>query len=327
MTSFVTGVAGFIGSHLAEALVKRGEEVIGVDSFIDYYPRKIKEANLASLLDSPNFTLIETPLQDMDLDPVLARANVVYHLAAQAGVRASWGKEFSIYTDNNILATQRLLEAAVGRDLDSLVFASSSSVYGNVAELPMRESVPLHPVSPYGVSKLAVEKLCYLYFVNHKVPTVGLRYFTVYGPRQRPDMAFHRLFLGAINEEAVPLFGDGLQTRDFTYVSDAVDATLAAAEQGAPGSVYNIGGGSRVSLLAVIQEIETITGKEIPLRREPSQKGDMRDTYADTSAARADLQYRPKVALSQGLQAEWNWIQSMSGAEPRPPRPGLSSEL
>lgn len=306
----VTGVAGFIGSHLAEALTAQGENVIGVDSFIDYYPREIKQKNLESLTRSPRFELIETPLQEMELEPLLARVDVVYHLAAQAGVRASWGKEFSVYTDNNILATQRLLEAAVKEPVKAFVYASSSSVYGDAAELPMRESVPLHPLSPYGVSKLAVEKLCYLYCVNHSVPTMGLRYFTVYGPRQRPDMAFHRLFRNALDGEEFHLFGDGQQTRDFTYVSDAVEATLAAAQRGRPGSVYNIGGGSRVSLLEVIEEIEKLTGTKFRLRREPNQKGDMRDTYADTTAARNDLGYQPKVTLRDGLEEEWKWLRT-----------------
>jgi UDP-glucose 4-epimerase len=306
----VTGVAGFIGSHLAEALITQGKNVIGVDCFIDYYPRAMKQKNLASLASSPRFELIETPLQKMELEPLLAKVDVVYHLAAQAGVRASWGKEFSIYTDNNILATQRLLEAAVKEPVKAFVYASSSSVYGDAAELPMREPVPLHPVSPYGVSKLAVEKLCYLYCVNYSVPTMGLRYFTVYGPRQRPDMAFHRLFRNALDGKDFHLFGDGHQTRDFTYVSDAVEATLAAAERGRPGSVYNIGGGSRVSLLEVIEEIEKLTGTKLRLRREPTQKGDMRDTYADTTAARRDLGYQPKVKLREGLEEEWKWLRT-----------------
>ena len=310
MNVVVTGVAGFIGSHLAEALTAQGKNVIGVDSFIDYYPREMKQENLASLTQSPRFELVETPIQEMKLEPLLANVDVVYHLAAQAGVRASWGKEFSIYTDNNILATQRLLEAAAKEPVKAFVYASSSSVYGDTAELPMREPVPLHPVSPYGVSKLAVEKLCYLYFVNHSVPTMGLRYFTVYGPRQRPDMAFHRLFRNALDGKEFHLFGDGQQTRDFTYVSDAVEATVAAAARGRPGSVYNIGGGSRVSLLEVIEQIEKLTGSKLRLRREPSQKGDMRDTYADTTAARNDLGYQPKVKLQEGLEAEWEWLKT-----------------
>ena len=310
MSVLVTGVAGFIGSHLAEALLSRGEDVIGVDCFLDYYPRELKEANLASLAHSDAFTLIDQPIQEMDLEPLLAKVSVVYHLAAQAGVRASWGRDFSIYTDNNILATQRLLEAAVSERPSALVYASSSSVYGDVKELPMTEATPLHPVSPYGVSKLAVENLCYLYSINHQVPTVGLRYFTVYGPRQRPDMAFHRLLCSARDGEDFPLYGDGRQTRDFTYVADAVEATLRAAAAGRPGGVYNVGGGSRVSLLDVIREIEDITGAKVRLRREASQKGDMRDTYADTTAARTELGYRPRVTLRDGLQAEWDWLKA-----------------
>lgn len=310
MSVLVTGVAGFIGSHLAEALVERGEDVIGVDCFLDYYPRAIKEANLSSLSQASRFTLIDRPLQELELESFLAKTDVVYHLAAQAGVRASWGKDFAIYTDNNILATQRLLEAAASEPPRAFVYASSSSVYGDVKELPMTETASPHPVSPYGVSKLAVENLCYLYSSQHDLPTVGLRYFTVYGPRQRPDMAFHRLFRSAQNGQEFPLYGDGQQTRDFTYVADAVEATLAAAEGGRAGKVYNVGGGARVSLLDVIREIEEITGARVLLRREPSQKGDMRDTYADTTAARTDFGYRPRVGLREGLEREWTWLEA-----------------
>jgi UDP-glucose 4-epimerase len=298
---------------LAEALIEQGREVVGIDCFLDYYPREVKQGNIRALLESDRFQLIEGALQELNLKNLLADSDVVFHLAAQAGVRASWGSEFSIYTENNILATQRLLEAAVGQKLEALVFASSSSVYGDVADLPMREEVPLHPVSPYGVSKVAAEMLANLYYVNHAVPSVSLRYFTVYGPRQRPDMAFHRLLRSTLLNEEVPLYGDGTQTRDFTFVKDAVTATLAAAERGRSGGVYNIGGGSRVSLLEVIRDIEAITGKKLRLSREPSQKGDMRDTYADTSRAREDLGYRPSVTLRQGLAAEWDWLQASYG--------------
>jgi UDP-glucose 4-epimerase len=314
MTSLVTGVGGFIGSTLAESLVESGEKVIGIDSFLDYYPRYVKEKNLESLSASPRFEMREGPIQDIELPRLLDGCDRVFHLAAQAGVRASWGAEFSIYTDNNILATQRLLEAAVGTKLQSFVFASSSSVYGDGVTLPMVEDVPLHPVSPYGVSKLAAERLCELYFVNHRVPTVSLRYFTVYGPRQRPDMAFHRLFRCALEGTPFRLFGDGRQTRDFTFVEDAVSGTLAASKGGRGGAAYNIGGGSRVSMLEVIETVREVTGRELEIEMEPTQKGDMRDTYADTSAAKRDFGYQPRTSLREGLQKEWDWIRGRSSS-------------
>lgn len=311
MRSLVTGAAGFIGSTLAQTLVERGDSVIGIDSFLDYYDRAAKERNLETLQKSDNFELVEGALQDIELHEILGRCDRVFHLAAQAGVRSSWGSEFSIYTTNNILATQRLLEAAVESDIQAFVFASSSSVYGDKAELPMREDVPLHPVSPYGVSKLAAEKLVELYHVNHDLHTASLRYFTVYGPRQRPDMAFNRLLRSASTGEKFPLFGDGRQTRDFTFISDAVAATIAAAERSRAGAVYNIGGGSRVSMLDVIETIKSVTGKKLNIDSKPWQKGDMRDTYADTSAAQSDLDYHPRTALREGLAREWEWIQSL----------------
>ena len=311
MTSIVTGVAGFIGSTLAEALLEQGDSVIGIDCFLDYYERELKEKNLERLNASEGFHLVEDPLQEINLTRLLEGSDRLFHLAAQAGVRASWGSDFSIYTTNNILATQKLLEAAVTSELRSFVFASSSSVYGDSAALPMKEDVPLHPVSPYGVSKLAAEKLCELYFLNHGLPTVSLRYFTVYGPRQRPDMAFHRLLKCAREGRPFALFGDGRQTRDFTYVSDAVAATIAASEHGRHGAVYNIGGGSRVSMLEIIETIKDVTGKSIAIEQRDTQKGDMRDTYADTSAARADLSYKPRVALREGIAEEWAWINTV----------------
>jgi UDP-glucose 4-epimerase len=315
LTALVTGVGGFIGSTLAETLVERGERVVGIDSFLDYYPRPMKEKNLEALSASSKFELREGPLQELELPRLLDECDRVFHLAAQAGVRASWGHEFGIYTDNNILATQHLLEAAVGTKIRSFVFASSSSVYGDAAPLPMVEDIPLHPVSPYGVSKLAAEKLCELYFVNHGVPTVSLRYFTVYGPRQRPDMAFHRLLKCALEGTPFQLYGDGGQTRDFTFVGDAVAATVAASERGRHGAVYNIGGGSRVSMLEVIETVREVTGRKIEVVISQKQKGDMRDTYADTSAARRDLGYAPTTRLREGLQREWDWIRAQSSSK------------
>lgn len=308
MKALVTGVAGFIGSTLAERLVRSGADVIGIDCFTDYYPRAAKERNLAFLRTAPGFRFVESALQDADLPALLDGRTHVFHLAAQAGVRKSWGREFNIYTTNNIEATQMLLESCVGRPLERLVYASSSSVYGDLVAMPMREDALPQPVSPYGVSKLAAEQLCQLYFVNFGVPAVSLRYFTVYGPRQRPDMAFHRFIRATLERTPISLYGDGEQTRDFTFVDDAVTATIAAGTQGVPGGVYNIGGGSRVSVNEVLAMIGRLAGLEPIVSRDPAQKGDMRHTYADTSRARADLGYRPSVDLERGLAAELSWL-------------------
>jgi UDP-glucose 4-epimerase len=307
----VTGAAGFIGSHLAESLVADGHEVTGVDCFTDYYPRTLKEANLARLRDCPAFRLVEERLQDLDLPRLLDGARHVYHLAAQAGVRASWGREFALYTDHNVLATQRLLEAAVAAGRPTFVYASSSSVYGDAPQLPFREDGPCQPVSPYGVTKLAGEHLAVLYHRNHDLPTVSLRFFTVYGPRQRPDMAFHRFLKAARDGAELPVFGDGTQTRDFTYVGDIVAAVRAAPLSSRPGSVYNVGGGERLALNEVLRLIETVTARPLRIQRQEKQKGDMRDTFADTAAARRDLGFRSTVPLAEGLAREWEWIRGL----------------
>ena len=308
MKALITGVAGFIGSHLAARLLADGASVIGVDCFTDYYPRPIKEANLAVNAAASGFHFVEDRLQDADLDELLDGVTHVFHLAAQAGVRKSWGRDFQVYTTHNIDATQRLLEACVGRPLEKLVYASSSSVYGDDAEIPMRESQVPRPLSPYGVTKLAAEHLCHLYAANHGVPATSVRYFTVYGPRQRPDMAFNKFLRAAIAGEPIAVYGDGLQTRDFTFVADAVAATVGAGLRGVPGRAYNIGGGSRVSLNDVLALIERIVGRPLEITRGPAQKGDMRDTYADTSLARTDLGFAPTVSLSEGLTAEYHWL-------------------
>jgi UDP-glucose 4-epimerase len=308
--ALVTGCAGFIGSHLTAALLDRGAAVVGIDCFTDYYPRAIKESNLDVNRGRAGFRFVEARIQDADLAALLADTTHVFHLAAQAGVRKSWGRDFRAYTENNIEATQALLEASVGRPLERFVHASSSSVYGDNASIPMREDALPRPVSPYGVTKLSAEQLGYLYFVNHRVPTVAMRYFTVYGPRQRPDMAFHRFIRAAIRDEALSLYGDGEQTRDFTYVADAVAATIAAGERGVPGRSYNIGGGSRVSMNEVLAMIERAAGRPLRIHREAAQKGDMRDTYADTTQARQDLGFVPSVTLEEGIQAEYRWLSS-----------------
>ena len=308
MKALVTGAAGFIGSHLTSALLDRGAEVTGLDCFTDYYPRPIKDANLEVNRRRSGFQFVEDSVQTAPLDRLLDGATHVFHLAAQAGVRKSWGRDFRVYTENNVDATQRLLEACVGRPLHRFVYASSSSVYGDNVTIPMREDALPQPVSPYGVTKLAAEQLCYLYQVNHGVPAASLRYFTVYGPRQRPDMAFNRFIRAALKGEPITLYGDGKQTRDFTFVTDAVAATIAAGERGVPGRAYNVGGGSRVSVNHVLDIVARLAGRPLDIRREGSQKGDMRDTCADTSRARADLGFAPRVSLEDGLEAEYRWL-------------------
>ena len=312
MKAVVTGAAGFIGSHLASSLLEAGQEVLGIDCFTDYYPRSMKEANLAPLRDHARFRLVEERLQDAELPRHLEGASAVFHLAAQAGVRASWGREFAHYTEHNVLATQRLLEAALEAGRPRIVYASSSSVYGDAPVLPLREDSPCRPVSPYGVTKLAGEHLALLYHRNHGLPTVSLRFFTVYGPRQRPDMAFHRFLKAARDEQPITLFGDGSQTRDFTYVDDIVTAVRAAALSGRPGCVYNVGGGERVALNEVLRLIESVTDKHLQVQRREPQMGDMKDTFADTSAASRDLGFRSTVGLAEGLAREWQWIRGLA---------------
>jgi len=309
LKALVTGAAGFIGSTLAERLVADGADVVGLDCFADHYPRAIKERNLVGLLAGPRFTFVESTIQDADLRSILADRTHVFHLAAQAGVRKSWGRDFTVYTVNNVEATQVLLEAvAQAPAIERVVYASSSSVYGDNVAMPMREDALPQPVSPYGVTKLAAEQLCYLYYTNHRVPAVSLRYFTVYGPRQRPDMGFHKFLRAAIRREPITLYGDGEQTRDFTFVHDAVGATIAAATRGVPGRVYNVGGGSRVSMNDVVELMGRVSGRTLVVTRGDAQKGDMRHTYADTTRARQDLGFAPRVGLEEGLAAEFTWL-------------------
>lgn len=308
MNALVTGVAGFIGSTLAGRLLDQGARVTGIDCFTDYYPRAVKEENLSTLRPRAGFTFIESTIQQANLASLLDAVTHVFHLAAQAGVRKSWGRDFQVYTTNNIEATQVLLEASVGRPIDRFVYASSSSVYGDDTPLPMRETAVPAPLSPYGVTKLAAEHLCQLYHANHRVPCVSLRYFTVYGPRQRPDMAFHRFIRASLTGQPITLYGDGEQTRDFTFVADAAGATAAAGTRGVPGHVYNIGGGSRVSVNRVLDIIAGLAGHRLDVRREATQKGDMRDTFADTSRARAEIGFAPSITIEDGLAAEYAWL-------------------
>lgn len=311
--SLVTGAAGFIGSHLAEKLLSQGHGVIGVDAFTEYYPRIYKENNLAFLKVNPNFRFIEGNLLELDLGILLQGVDYLFHQAAQAGVRGSWGESFEIYTRYNIQATQKLLEAAKGTSLKKFIYASSSSVYGDLKQLPMKENSPLQPLSPYGVSKLAAEHLCYLYWQNYGVPAIGLRYFTVYGPRQRPDMAFHKFIRAILGDRELNLYGDGEQTRDFTYIGDIIDANLRAMTCNICGQSFNIGGGSPASLNQVLALLEGLLEKKPKVNRHSSQKGDVFHTLADITLAREVLGYQPGFTLDQGLAEEIKWIKKIKG--------------
>jgi nucleoside-diphosphate-sugar epimerase len=300
----VTGAAGFVGSHLVEMLVEGDHEVIGVDSFTEYYSASRKRANLAGIPEGSSFTLVEQDLNELDLDRLVEGVGVIYHLAGQPGVRASWGTEFEIYLAQNVLSTQKLLEAAKTASIEKFVLASSSSVYGQAERFPTRESDRPRPVSPYGVTKLAAEHLCHLYHQAFGVPAVMLRYFTIFGPRQRPDMAFSRFIAAAVREQPLTVIGDGMQSRDFTYVADAVAATIAAGESGVAGRVYNIAGGCQATVLGVVAMLERILGR--PLEREHLEPvpGDPRKTGADTTAANEDLGYQPSTGLEDGLSRQ-----------------------
>ncbi|WP_036479455.1 NAD-dependent epimerase/dehydratase family protein [Myxosarcina sp. GI1] len=312
-TQIVTGVAGFIGSHLAETLLNRGDRVIGIDQFNDYYDPQLKHQNVERLQSYSAFKLIKANIQDLDWQKLLAETDVVYHQAAQAGVRASWGDGFRNYTERNINATQVILEAAKETpSLQRIVYASTSSVYGNAETMPTPETTCPQPVSPYGITKLAAERLCWLYEQNFNVPVTALRYFTVYGPRQRPDMAFHKFFRAALKDETISIYGDGKQTRDFTFVSDAVAANLVAVEvPEAVGQVFNIGGGSRVVLADVLDKMEKIMGRPLRKNYVARARGDARHTSADVTKAKTILGYNPQVALEEGLTKEWEWIQPL----------------
>lgn len=311
MKALVTGAAGFIGSNLCQKLLLAGYEVTGIDSFLDYYPRWVKELNVAAWKDLPYARFLEQDLLEADWPALLNGIDVVFHLAAQAGVRASWGKSFLIYTKNNIEATQLLLEASKQAKLQKFVFASTSSVYGDTEEIPMKEDSVVKPVSPYGVTKLAAEGLCYLYWKNYGVPCTALRFFTVYGPRQRPDMAFYRFLLAALEGRTITIFEDGNQTRDFTYVDDIVNGTILAATRGRDGRSYNLGGGSRITVNEVLKILGEVIGRTPEVVYSERQKGDMRHTFASTARAQEDLGYVPSVQLQEGLSREYQWLQDL----------------
>ena len=300
----VTGVAGFIGSHLAEALIADGIDVMGIDRISDYYDPELKRGNLAAILDSERFRFVEADINDAPLEELMDGASVVYHLAGQAGVRSSWGREFDTYVEDNVLSTQRLLEFARGLDQERFVYASSSSIYGDAEHFPTAETERPSPLSPYGVTKLAGEHLCGLYAKGFEVPTVSVRYFTIFGPRQRPDMAFNKFIAAALENREVQVFGDGLQERDFTYVGDAVAATIAAAERGRHGGVYNVAGGNHATVLDVIEILGKLLGDPLRVEKVPAMVGDARKTGADTTRARDELGYSPRTALEDGLAGQ-----------------------
>jgi UDP-glucuronate 4-epimerase len=298
----VTGAAGFIGSHLCEALLADGHEVIGIDSFTTHYARAYKELNVAAARESDRFFLLESDLTDASVHAAVSGADWVFHLAARPGVRDSWD-DFSDYVQSNIVGTKAILDACAGTGC-RLVYASSSSVYGNAERLPVTEDMALTPISPYGASKVMTEKMAGAYAASQGLEVVGLRYFTVYGPRQRPDMGLSRFIEAAVAGREIPVFGDGQQLRDFTYVDDIVAATVAAAERGAPNSVYNVASGRPLPLLEVLDALATALGEDLTLNFEETKRGDVRDTHASIDRASDELDYTPATALREGVAAQ-----------------------
>jgi len=313
MAVIVTGCAGFIGSHLTETLLERGDDVVGIDCFNDNYARDQKLRNLRHFMDWKSFEFVPVDLARGDLGSLVGDGEVIFHLAAEPGVRTSWGTRYQQYVQNNVVATQHLLEAIKERPDVRFVNASSSSIYGDAAQRPTTEEAPTWPLSPYGQTKLSAEQLCALYQASYGLDIVSLRYFTVYGPRQRPDMAFHIFCRAAIEGKPLTVFDDGRQTRDFTYVEDVVEATIAAAQKeiGAERA-FNIGGGSPASIRDALDLIATLAGRELDVRYLERERGDVRDTAADTARAARVLGFAPKTTLAQGLGAEFEWLTELT---------------
>jgi UDP-glucuronate 4-epimerase len=318
MRALITGCAGFIGSHLSERLLAQSWEVLGIDCFNENYGRRPKLANLQAAEQWDAFEFVPVDLSRGDLADLVADCDVVLHLAAEPGVRPSWGERFDAYLRNNVVATQHLLNAlATTSPRKRLVYASSSSIYGAATPLPATEDATPAPSSPYGVTKLTAEHLCRAYRENHGLNVVTLRYFSVYGPRQRPDMAFHRFCRAALEEEPIHVYGDGLQSRDFTYVDDVVAATCeAAVREGVDGGTFNIGAGSRVTLREALKLIEEYAGRSLEVSYEETQPGDVRHTAADTNAASTALGFAPRQTFEDGLRAEFEWL---AAGDPRRP--------
>jgi nucleoside-diphosphate-sugar epimerase len=316
MHALVTGAAGFIGSTLSERLLAEGHRVTAVDCLTAHYDPAQKRSNLDALSGRPGCTIVEADLRTTDLAPLVGGVDVVFHLSGQPGVRSSWDSGFPSYVQHNILVTQRLLEAVRGLPLQRLVYASSSSVYGNAPAYPTSEGDLPRPQSPYGVTKLAAEQLCTLYARTWDVPTISLRYFTVYGPRQRSDMAIHRLIEAALSGERFPLYGDGRQVRDFTFVDDVVEANLLATTCPLPpGTVINVAGGSATTVSELVRLVGELTERPVELDRRPSQPGDVERTGGSTERANRLLGWEPRVGLPEGLAAQLAWHRDRRGAE------------
>jgi UDP-glucose 4-epimerase len=321
MRALVTGAAGFIGSHLCERLLEDGWDVTGVDAFTDYYPRPVKQRNIEVARQHAEFRLVEADVAEIELGPMLEGVDAVFHLAAQPGVRLSWGSNYAGYLHDNVLASQRLFEAVkLAPSVRKLVYASSSSVYGDAETYPTLETMQLRPISPYGQTKQAVEQLAYLYAKNFGVPLVGVRPFTVYGPRQRPDMFFHLLCRAVLEGSEFSVFGDGEQSREFTFVTDVVDALLQVAEKGRIGEVYNVGGGSQATVNEAIALMEAISGKAAIVHYTGAVDGDARRTAADITKAREELGYAPAVSLRDGLEREYRWLEALLASESKATR-------
>lgn len=308
MKILVTGCAGFIGSHLCERLIKENHSVIGIDNFSKYYDRKIKENNIKDLLKRKKFSFFEVDILSKDFNKHLKNIDAIYHSAAQAGVRSSWGTQFNEYVKNNIIVTQKILEKIKeNKGIKILVYASSSSIYENSPDFPFKEDSPKIPISPYGVTKLAAENLCHLYYKEFSVPVVSLRYFTVYGPRQRPDMGFNKFIRAILSNKEILIYGDGSQSRDFTYIDDIVSANIAVLSKNVIGEAFNIGGGNRITIKRVLNHLEEISKRKINLKFEKRQKGDVEHTAAEITKAKKLLCYSPKTKITDGLTKMYNW--------------------
>ena len=310
-TVAVTGVAGFIGSHIAEKLLQNNFKVIGIDSFTPYYPKKIKKNNLKQCLKNKNFSFINKDLIETNLLPLFQKSQHLFHLAAQPGVRSSWGTQFETYVKENILVTQQILEyARIAKSFKTIVMASSSSVYGEQEGKMNEENTFTKPISPYGVTKLAAENICRIYAENYNLPITSLRYFTVYGPRQRPEMAFMQFIKAALTDREIAVYGDGSQTRDFTYIDDIVDASISCIESNLSQEILNIGGGFVVSINDILKLLIDISQTELKISYTPKQKGDVIHTEADISKAVRLIDYKPKTKIKDGLIQEFTYVKN-----------------